>query len=618
MIPIGLFRNFHAAALRTLQSLMFIAMISPGFASTRMDLPSDPEPPRNLTLALYSPSVAEIFWDRAENPLTRYDVFRNGELVSEAQFGISYFDPTLNPTLNPPIVYTYTVIAINQQGERSEAAAVSVESSGDSSEQASVPSPQGLRATVYSSSAGELFWDRAAAALTQYDVFRNDILVSEGQFGISYFDSSINENELFEYTVVAIDSQGNRSAPAIVQINNVSTLMQPENLSISVYSNSAAELFWDRQGSGQRFVILRDGVEVGNTDGTSFFDDGLPGQGSYTFDVFAVGVNGARSAPASIVAVVGGEQPPGPADDGILSLDNAVPIVQEIISIAEGELFEPVVEEAQSVSNLLNDAAFASLAGFPVPANGVTLIQGTDGGPTETETGVNGGRYTCDAGGSAALPAFLAFEGGQGYIAGFTECVLSTGVYTGGYQLVAAVPRSGNLGSDQLSEWQADRSDGNSIFVLLLDDGTTTQFADRSLVTSVLSVTGFESRLDGQELFIDELEVTRESRFGNSQDFDQLDENGAPITRDFAEASLDATFDVSSPSTAQQRLSVEISLAFDFGGIEDPILRFQTGEIVVRAEDGSELRVQPSSEDDGIVRISVADGFVDVPYDDVF
>ena len=618
------FRNVRGYVASTMLLLISLSMISPVFAATRADSPPDPETPRNLTSAIYSPKDVEIFWARAENPFTQYDVFRNGVLVSEGQFGISYFDRFIDPTLNPPVVYTYTIVALNQQGVRSESASIVVDPSGDGSGQASVPSPQGLRVTVYAPNNGELFWDRAAEGFTRYDVFRNGTLLSAGQFGISFFDRSINPDEVFEYAVVAIDAQGNRSEPSTVSINGngspmpPANLLPPANLSISVYSNTAAELFWDRQGPGQRFVVLRDGVELGNTDGTSFFDDGLPGQGSYLYEVFAVDADGARSAPATVTGVVGGQQPPGPVSDSILNLDNAVSVVQEIILVAYGAPFEPMVEEARTVSELVNDAAFASLAGSPAPVNGVSLIAGTDGGPTETAVGgFNGGLYTCDAGGSAAMPAFRSFESGLGYIAGFTDCVLSTGVYTGGYQLVTPVPRSGNLGSDQLSEWQADRSDGDSYHVLLLDDGTTTQFADRSLVTSVLSVNGFESTLTGQQVFIDDLEATRVSRFGNSQDFDQLDENGAPITRDFAEASLTANFDISSPDTAQQRVDVELSLAYDYAGIEDPVLRWQTGSILIRAADGSELIVQPEG-DTVRIRVSAADGFVDVPYDDIF
>ena len=64
-------------------------------------------------------------------------------------------------------------------------------------------------------------------------------------------------------------------------------------------------------------------------------------------------------------------------------------------------------------------------------------------------------------------------------------------------------------------------------------------------------------------------------------------------------------------------MSVEISLVYDYGVIENPMLRWQTGEVAVRAEDGDELLIQPEW-DTVRIRLSVVDGFVDVPYEDVF
>jgi len=56
---------------------------------------------------------------------------------------------------------------------------------------------------------------------------------------------------------------------------------------------------------------------------------------------------------------------------------------------------------------------------------------------------------------------------------------------------------------------------------------------------------------------------------------------------------------------------------YDYGVIENPELRWQTGEVAVRAEDGDELLIQPER-DTVRIRLSVVDGFVDVPYEDVF
>ena len=600
--------------------MLFISTIliltSSGFATTLSASSTEVQIPQNLRVEVYSPRVAELFWDRAADPLTQYDVFRNGNLVREGQFGISFFDATLQPSQR----YTYTIIAINQSGHRSEAASIDIGVSGDEPAPSTVPAPQGLRASIYSSNVAELFWDRAADPFTRYDVFRNNELVKAGQFGISYFDRQFDSNGVTEYSVVAIDAEDNRSDSTSIELGSPVPLVQPGNLSVSVYSDSAAELFWDRQDPGQVFVVLRDGIEVDRTDGTSYFDNTLPGEGSYTYEVFAIDSTGRRSSPATVVGFVGDTSQPTDGTNEFITLDNAVTLLQQLLPITTASLFEPMLSEAEDASRILEAAAFASLTDQPAPANGVTLIAGSDGGRPENSTdGFNGGRYTCDAGGAGAVPKFRAFEGGTGFIVTFDNCVLDSGLYTGQYRLIPSVPRSGNLGSDQLLNWQASPNNEPRYRVQQYDEQATSQFNDRSQVTTEVSLTDFKSVVDGQTTSIANLATLRISRFGTSLDFDRPDPNDAPVLRDFAEATLSSVFDVTADFTSQQRIDVQISLAFDYGGIENPVLRWQSGEIIARAEDGSEFRAIPIvSDTEASVRVSVGDGFVDVPYDDVF
>jgi len=600
--------------------LLFISTIliltSSGFATTLSASSTKVKIPQNLRVEVYSPRVAELFWDRAADPLTQYDVFRNGILVREGQFGISFFDATLQPSQR----YTYTIIAINQSGHRSEAASIDIGVSGDEPAPSTVPAPQGLRASIYSSNVAELFWDRAADPFTRYDVFRNNELVKAGQFGISYFDRQFDSNGVTEYSVVAIDAEDNRSDSTSIELGSPVPLVQPGNLSVSVYSDSAAELFWDRQDPGQVFVVLRDGIEVDRTDGASHFDNSLPGEGSYIYEVFAIDTTGRRSSPATVVGLVGDTSQPTNDTNEFITLDNAVTLLQQLLPITTASLFEPMLNEAEDASRILEAAAFASLTDQPAPANGVTLIAGSDGGRPENSTdGFNGGRYTCDAGGAGAVPKFRAFEAGTGFIVTFDNCVLDSGLYTGQYRLIPSVPRSGNLGSDQLLNWQASPINEPRYRVQQYDEQATSQFNDRSQVTTEVSLTDFKSVVDGQTTSITNLATLRKSRFGTSLDFDRPDPNDAPVLRDFAEAMLSSVFDVTADFTSQQRIDVQISLAFDYGGIENPVLRWQSGEITARAEDGSEFRAIPIvSDTEASVRVSVGDGFVDVPYDDVF
>lgn len=65
-------------------------------------------------------------------------------------------------------------------------------------------------------------------------------------------------------------------------------------------------------------------------------------------------------------------------------------------------------------------------------------------------------------------------------------------------------------------------------------------------------------------------------------------------------------------------MTVKISLDYDYTDVDDPSLQWQTGEITVQAEDGSELQALPNVHEGQGVRISVNGDFVDVPYVNVF
>ena len=80
----------------------------------------------------------------------------------------------------------------------------------------------------------------------------------------------------------------------------------PSNLTASVYSGSALEVFWDRS-TGNNFVamyeVFRDGQSVAVVEGNSFFEGSLMPNGNYSYTVVAIDVQGNRSAASTPIAV---------------------------------------------------------------------------------------------------------------------------------------------------------------------------------------------------------------------------------------------------------------------------------------------------------------------------
>lgn len=175
--------------------------------------------------------------------------------------------------------------------------------------------PSALDSAVYSSSAAEIFWQRSVddGIVVGYEIRRNGILI-ETIDALSYFDSSLAPSTSYEYSVVAVDNEGNRSPIISTALETLSAgvaseLTSPTGLSASVYSQTAVEIFWDRVSTQVlSYDIYLDGELIDSTDGTSFFSDSLTEGNTHDFRIVAVSTDGSRSAAASIMVTMGNEQ----------------------------------------------------------------------------------------------------------------------------------------------------------------------------------------------------------------------------------------------------------------------------------------------------------------------
>ena len=135
----------------------------------------------------------------------------------------------------------------------------------------------GLHADVYSSTASEVFWDRADAAYTRYRVYVNGRLQNDIE-GTSWFSNSFAGGRNTEVTVTAVGQDGIESEPASVVFYNPAIAgsaetasCSVENLNVAIYSTTAMELFWDRVPGSPTYTIFLDGDLLVSTTGVSWY-----------------------------------------------------------------------------------------------------------------------------------------------------------------------------------------------------------------------------------------------------------------------------------------------------------------------------------------------------------
>jgi len=172
-----------------------------------------------LRASVYSKTAAEIFWNR-DSAGTRYELRLNGELLTTTD-AISWYSNSYAPG-------SLHEFSVKKAGVDCDLADSSVEFELPEAGQDTPPDPAGnpsipgnLSAQVYSSTAAELFWDRATddVLVSGYDVYRNDEKIVTNRDATSFFDDTLQPGQRYDYSVVAVDNDGNRSEFTNVTVN---------------------------------------------------------------------------------------------------------------------------------------------------------------------------------------------------------------------------------------------------------------------------------------------------------------------------------------------------------------------------------------------------------------
>jgi len=184
-----------------------VSLTTPGAAGP---VAGGPAAPAGFRAEVYSSTALGLAWARPATVGLRYEVRRDGQALGITD-GTSYIESALSGGR----AYRYEVIAIDRQGRRSAASAVTVRTPSGADVASGPAAPAGLRASVYSSTALGLAWVRPATVGLRYEV-RRDGQVLGITDGTSYIESALSGGRAYRYEVVAIDRQGRRSAAATV------------------------------------------------------------------------------------------------------------------------------------------------------------------------------------------------------------------------------------------------------------------------------------------------------------------------------------------------------------------------------------------------------------------
>jgi chitodextrinase len=272
--------------------------------------PGAPAPPTGLTANAGDAEVTLTWAANAEPDIAGYVVRRDGVDVATVTTP-GYVDTGLtNGT-----TYAWTVIAVGTDGDRS------LPSSAATATPVSPDAPATPVGVVTTPGDGQVLLSWTANGepdLATYRVLRNGVEIATVT-GTTHTDLSLVNDVTYSYSVVAVDDDGNRSAPSPAVAGRPTDLTPPAAPTglAAVEGEHAVSLTWTASAEPDlaTYRLLRNGVEIATLTSRGFVDTGLTNGVTYTYTLVAVDTHGNRSPASAPVVIVPRDMPPGAPTD---------------------------------------------------------------------------------------------------------------------------------------------------------------------------------------------------------------------------------------------------------------------------------------------------------------
>ncbi len=268
----------------------------------------------------YSSNTVELFWVRTPNTFTQYyELSRNGVVIAELD-ALSYLDRQAASNQ----AWTYELVAVDANGNRSDAGSITVEAS-DSTEpttptQPTTPiepvAPVGnisapiLTGATYSPTTIEIFWNRSSNPNVRYNVFRDNVPVLTNTDVLSFYDTNLAPGTSYTYGVATVlngdtvAASGNTFTTRAIEGVEPELKDRPLFSGASRYSMTSVEIFWVRTPNvfTAYYELSRNGEIINaQLDALSYFDNTAPNNQTWTYTLVSIDADGNRSEPSTII-----------------------------------------------------------------------------------------------------------------------------------------------------------------------------------------------------------------------------------------------------------------------------------------------------------------------------
>ena len=274
------------------------ASSAPAVSATPTDL-TPPAAPTGLTGGR-GDGRAGLAWTASTEPdLAGHALLRDGQQVAFLA-GTSYVD---QPLVNDR-TYRYTLVAVDTHGNRSAPSAAVEVTPTDLTPPAA---PTGLAAQRGDGRVTLTWTANAEPDLASYRVLRGGTEVATVTGATTYTDAPLINDTTYRYTLVAVDTHGNRSISSVAVSatpHELEAPAPPTGLTATA-GDRRVDLAWNANTEPDLagYRVLRDGAQVATVTGPAYTDTAVADGTTYSYAVVAVDTHGNASPPSGTVTV---------------------------------------------------------------------------------------------------------------------------------------------------------------------------------------------------------------------------------------------------------------------------------------------------------------------------
>lgn len=257
----------------------------------------------NVTTTSTHNSVSLSWNNPTDSDFSHVIIIRNGVEIATIT-GESYQDNNLNENTN----YTYVIQSVDDAGNTANGVTKTVKTKD-------IKPPSEISNLQYAQESDGLHfsWNNPTDSdFKEVKVYRDGVEI-QTVYGFTYTDSGVQEKKAYQYKFVTVDSNGNASNGANIQVTT-QDITAPNSIA-SLYSSTTTKdvtFSWRNpvDSDFQSVEIFKDGIKVTETNGETWRDAFVTEKKTYTYSFIAKDTSGNVSSYVTTTVTIQDGTPP--------------------------------------------------------------------------------------------------------------------------------------------------------------------------------------------------------------------------------------------------------------------------------------------------------------------